>query len=80
MLSLRFHFEDALYWRASRPETEVGGASLAARGRGRDVARFAEPCPATSSLAIGAVSDAPYEVVGASFREKPVPYPRDVIA
>ena len=32
----------------------VGGASVAARGRGRDVARFAEPCLANLSRATGA--------------------------
>ena len=72
----------SLDWRARCPEeTKLGGASAAACGRGSGVARFAESYPANISHAIAvagdgdvisAASDAPYEVIRASFREEPV--------
>ena len=72
----------SLDWRARCPEeTNVGGASAAACGRGSGVGRFAESYPANISHAIAvagdgdvisAASDAPYEVIRASFREKSV--------
>ena len=44
-----------LYWRAGcGEETKVGGASVAVRRDGNDVARLVEPCPANLACATGA--------------------------
>ena len=71
-----------LHSRAKCPEkTKVYGVSAAARGRRRGITRFAESYPANLCRSIAAdgvrrrdspISDVPYEIVRASFREKPI--------